>query len=240
MIGDDIELSVLSIAGGTIRVGIQAPRDVPILRTEICEKPKSSGRFPRAMIASARQRSKTTPQRRRVKLGLPPPDGGFAGSVEEGKQQTRAATAGIARATPDNFPIRLALSCDERLVRELFAPVPSAPSRCSSIAIRGRCWPSAASWWGPSRPRTPSSTRSWPLTATSSHHGSRLSCVRGCTRSRAIGACRSSARVRSICRSTGSSRPPTIRPPTWPCGTIYARYWATSDGFPKSSERHWC
>ena len=45
MIGDDIELSVLSIAGGTIRVGIQAPRDVPILRTEIYEKPKSSGRF---------------------------------------------------------------------------------------------------------------------------------------------------------------------------------------------------
>ena len=89
MIGDDIELSVLSIAGGTIRLGIQAPRDVPILRTEIYEKPKVPGAFARAVIASARQRLKTTPQRRRVKLGLPPPSGRFAGSVEEGKQQAR-------------------------------------------------------------------------------------------------------------------------------------------------------
>ena len=81
MIGDDIELTVLSIAGGTIRVGIQAPRDVPILRTEIYEKPTSTGRF---RTSRDRQRAPTLDhdtQRRRVKPGLTLPSGRIAGGV---------------------------------------------------------------------------------------------------------------------------------------------------------------
>ena len=35
MIGDDIEVSVLSIAGEKVRIGIQAPRDVPVFRKEV-------------------------------------------------------------------------------------------------------------------------------------------------------------------------------------------------------------
>ena len=35
MIGDDIEVSVLSIMGEKVRIGIQAPRDVPVFRTEV-------------------------------------------------------------------------------------------------------------------------------------------------------------------------------------------------------------
>jgi carbon storage regulator len=35
MIGDDIEVSVLSIVGEKVRIGIQAPRDVPVFRTEV-------------------------------------------------------------------------------------------------------------------------------------------------------------------------------------------------------------
>jgi len=35
MIGDDIEVSVLSIMGEKVRVGIQAPRDVPVFRKEV-------------------------------------------------------------------------------------------------------------------------------------------------------------------------------------------------------------
>ena len=35
MIGDDIEVSVLSTTGDKVRIGIQAPRDVPIFREEI-------------------------------------------------------------------------------------------------------------------------------------------------------------------------------------------------------------
>ena len=35
MIGDDIELSVLAIMGEKVRIGIQAPRDIPVFRKEV-------------------------------------------------------------------------------------------------------------------------------------------------------------------------------------------------------------
>ena len=38
MIGDDIELTVLSVVGNAVRIGIDAPRDVKILRREIWRK----------------------------------------------------------------------------------------------------------------------------------------------------------------------------------------------------------
>ncbi len=35
MIGDDIEVSVLAIMGEKVRIGISAPRDVPVFRQEV-------------------------------------------------------------------------------------------------------------------------------------------------------------------------------------------------------------
>ena len=35
MIGDDVEISVLSIMGEKVRIGISAPRDVPVFRKEV-------------------------------------------------------------------------------------------------------------------------------------------------------------------------------------------------------------
>ena len=35
MIGDDIEVSVLAIMGEKVRIGIEAPRAVPVFRTEV-------------------------------------------------------------------------------------------------------------------------------------------------------------------------------------------------------------
>jgi carbon storage regulator len=35
MIGDEIEVSVLSIMGEKVRIGIQAPRDIPVFRKEV-------------------------------------------------------------------------------------------------------------------------------------------------------------------------------------------------------------
>ena len=35
VIGDDIELTVLSVAGERVRMGIQAPRDIPVFRKEV-------------------------------------------------------------------------------------------------------------------------------------------------------------------------------------------------------------
>lgn len=43
MIGDDIEVSVLAIAGEKVRIGIQAPRDVPVFRTEVYLEIKDDG-----------------------------------------------------------------------------------------------------------------------------------------------------------------------------------------------------
>ncbi len=35
MIGDDIEITVLAIMGEKVRIGIQAPRSVPVFRREV-------------------------------------------------------------------------------------------------------------------------------------------------------------------------------------------------------------
>jgi carbon storage regulator len=35
MIGDEIEISVLSVVGEKVRIGIQAPQEVPVFRMEI-------------------------------------------------------------------------------------------------------------------------------------------------------------------------------------------------------------
>jgi carbon storage regulator len=35
MIGDDIEVTVLSTTGDKVRIGIQAPRDIPVFRKEV-------------------------------------------------------------------------------------------------------------------------------------------------------------------------------------------------------------
>jgi carbon storage regulator len=38
MIGDDIEVSVLAIMGEKVRIGIEAPREVPVFRKEVYEE----------------------------------------------------------------------------------------------------------------------------------------------------------------------------------------------------------
>jgi carbon storage regulator len=35
MIGDEIEVSVLSVMGDKVRIGIQAPREIPVFRREV-------------------------------------------------------------------------------------------------------------------------------------------------------------------------------------------------------------
>jgi carbon storage regulator len=35
VIGDEIEISVLSVMGEKVRIGIQAPRDIPVFRKEV-------------------------------------------------------------------------------------------------------------------------------------------------------------------------------------------------------------
>jgi len=35
MVGDDVELSILSVSGEKVRLGIEAPADVPVFRKEV-------------------------------------------------------------------------------------------------------------------------------------------------------------------------------------------------------------
>lgn len=41
MIGDDIEVKILSIRGGMVRLGIAAPKDVAVHRKEVYERMKA-------------------------------------------------------------------------------------------------------------------------------------------------------------------------------------------------------
>ncbi len=62
MIGDDIEVSVLAIMGEKVRIGIEAPRKVPVFRKEVyleiqlerSTRPNGS-RSPRHSNASSRR-----------------------------------------------------------------------------------------------------------------------------------------------------------------------------------------
>ncbi len=53
MIGDDIEVSVLSVVGEKVRIGIQAPRAVPVYRREVYAEiqREQAARDPRAPMA---------------------------------------------------------------------------------------------------------------------------------------------------------------------------------------------
>ncbi len=37
MIGDDVEISILAVSGEKVRIGIDAPREVPVFRKEVYE-----------------------------------------------------------------------------------------------------------------------------------------------------------------------------------------------------------
>ena len=63
MIGDDIEVSVLAIAGDKVRIGIQAPREIPVFRIEVYreikEQTMAAGSSERAEVDEALKRLST-------------------------------------------------------------------------------------------------------------------------------------------------------------------------------------
>ncbi len=44
MIGDDVEVSILSVAGDKVRVGIAAPREVGVFRKEVYTSIEADGK----------------------------------------------------------------------------------------------------------------------------------------------------------------------------------------------------
>jgi carbon storage regulator len=65
MIGDDIEITVLSAAGDKIRIGIQAPRHIPVFRKEVYleiqEENLAAGSSARAEVDEALKRLSSDP-----------------------------------------------------------------------------------------------------------------------------------------------------------------------------------
>jgi carbon storage regulator len=63
MIGDEIELSVLSVTRDKVRIGISAPREIPVFRTEIYleiqEQNRAAGTSVRAEVDEALKRLTT-------------------------------------------------------------------------------------------------------------------------------------------------------------------------------------
>jgi carbon storage regulator len=63
MIGDDVEVSVLSIVGDKVRIGIAAPRHIPLFRKEVYREIRqetlAAGSSERAEVDEALKRLRT-------------------------------------------------------------------------------------------------------------------------------------------------------------------------------------
>ena len=65
MIGDDIEVSVLAIMGEKVRIGIEAPRKVPVFRKEVyleIQLERSEDSSEREQVTEALERLKSKKQ----------------------------------------------------------------------------------------------------------------------------------------------------------------------------------
>ncbi len=61
LIGDNISVTVVRVAQGTVRIGVEAPEDLPIVREEIKDQQKRTGPPDRKVVSGAGGSVKTSP-----------------------------------------------------------------------------------------------------------------------------------------------------------------------------------
>ena len=88
MIGDDIEVSVLSIMGEKVRIGIQAPRDIPVFRKEVYLEIQQENVAAGAVSARGSRRRPQAVEREQVDRGC---GCGPLGHTRQAKRARRAS-----------------------------------------------------------------------------------------------------------------------------------------------------
>ncbi|NLJ56751.1 MAG: carbon storage regulator CsrA [Firmicutes bacterium] len=76
IVGDDIEIFVLEVSGNTVRLGVEAPREVSVHRREIYEAIQQEN------IAAARAAAAMSRQLKEISFSLPPKE-----EKERGKEK---------------------------------------------------------------------------------------------------------------------------------------------------------
>lgn len=87
VIGENIILEVMEVSGSSVRVGIQAPRSVPVYREEIWE----------AVRAENAAAAKSTPTK------LPQPPAAAAGEPPRRGIKTRPSGEGVHKSSSETF-----------------------------------------------------------------------------------------------------------------------------------------
>ncbi len=57
MIGDDIQVTVLGVKGNQVRVGIEAPKTIPVIREELLTRDRNQTAIPRSRGPRSRGQS---------------------------------------------------------------------------------------------------------------------------------------------------------------------------------------
>ena len=148
MIGDDIEVSVLSIMGEKVRIGIQAPRDIPVFRKEVYleiqQENVAAGASARAEVDDALKRLAQA-AKHEDRIGFSPAGSTASGTSRSSpRRRWRSARARAARSASSRGDAcaRLALALAPLGARASS----SRRSRSSSISSKKAASISAMLW----------------------------------------------------------------------------------------------